>query len=47
MLKAEDFVPEGRDNHWTSTKTGMIVVGRSGMSLEELVAEINADLQPQ
>jgi len=42
-LDAEDFVPEGRDNHFVNLKTGHILVCRAGQTVAELVAEMEAE----
>lgn len=43
MLDAKDFVPvEGFPARWVNPKTGHILVGRVGQTLEQFIIEINA-----
>lgn len=42
MLSGQDFIPEGRPNHYIAPATGHIMVCRAGQTPAELIAEVEA-----
>lgn len=44
MFDAKEFIPEGRPNHWIDLETKHIMVGRSRQTIEELIADANAEV---